>query len=404
MDKNRRTSIFIILGSVAVAVGLYFLLTSDDHYVWSETYYDDGDQPYDLSLFKKTLEGSSEDFEILAGLSADTSFLESNNTTLVYIGGYAFLDSSETAVVKRFASKGNSVFISSRTIGGTLRYLDDCGIADDKAITNKIEADKIRLSTSDKSIAISRDVYNEPTNHSWIYLSEVSCYEVLGNMESDGEKRPNLVSKKIGKGRIVIHSNPLAFTNYHLRRDSVFEYVNAVLATTTGSKYWYLEPNEPIDSDGSDGPNITESPLRFILSNPPLKWAWYLVILATLLYVLNSVRRKQRAIPVQKLPKNQTAEYLDMIYRLFRKEGKHKDIIQSQIKLLQAYLKNKYGLNTHKQNSEFFEVASTKLKLDKKYLEQFFKLLDRARHNSTLSDSDLLEIDREINEFYHRCP
>ena len=102
--------------------------------------------------------------------------------------------------------------------------------------------------------------------------------------------------------------------------------------------------------------------------------------------------------------KDSRAAYLEMIYGLFRKEGNHKDIILSQTKLLQAYLKNKYGLNAYKPTQEFFQEASVKLKLDKNYIEQFFKKLERYKHNSTLNDADLIKIDKELTEFYLRCP
>jgi hypothetical protein len=177
--------------------------------------------------------------------------------------------------------------------------------------------------------------------------------------------------------------------------------VNSILAKAEGETCYYLEPGY---YDGSDSPLIGESPLKFILAHPPLKWAWYLTLVLALFYIVNSMRRKQRAIPVRVLPENQTSAYLDMIYRLFRKEGSHRDIVQSQVKLLQSFLRNKYGLNAQKLNPEFYTLAAAKLKLDKNYLEQFFKQLERSRYNSTLNDSELMKIDREITEFYLRCP
>ncbi|MEM9051088.1 MAG: DUF4350 domain-containing protein [Bacteroidota bacterium] len=405
MNKTRRTAIIIIIGALALLAILYVISSLNKGYIWSETYVDDGEQPYDLSLFKNVLKSSVEEFEVLEGLYSDTSYLEATNTTLIFVGGYSIIDSSEVSLLKRFAQNGNSVFLSSRSAGGILRSLDDCETASDKQLTKRVESEKVKLMSGSKSCEISFDIYNEPRVHPWIYISQLDCYEELGELEVDNDQHSNMVRKELGEGELIIHSTPMVFTNYHLRKEGVFDYVNEIIPETKNDKVWYLEPGfDPDFYPPEDRPNITETPLKFILGQPALKWGWYLTLLLTVIYVVNSMRRKERSIPVLKLPENQNTAYLEMIYQLFRKEGNHKDIILSQTKLLQAYLKNKYGLNAYKPSEEFFEEASVKLKLDKNYIEQFFKQLERSKHNSTLNDADLIKVDKEITEFYLRCP
>jgi len=402
MDKSRKRAIIVVLIAV-VLLGLIYLFTrGEDRYLWSETYNDDGVQPYDLSLFKGILEESADEFKVLEGLFSDTSYLESSGNTMVYIAGYAWIDSTEAALMRRFIESGNSLIISSRSAGKTLRYLEDCDLADDQKLSSDQESKSIEIEDDGAYFELSYDKYNQPSTHSWTYFNDVDCAEETGFLKIDGVEYPNLIEQKMGDGKLVLHATPLVFTNYHFRKDSVFNYVNRLISKVDGSTYYYLEPGE--SPSQSNGPSIGESPLKFILSNESLKWAWYLTIALTLFYIINSMRRRQRAIPVISLPENQTAAYLDMVYRLFRKEGSHRDIIQSQVKLLQSFLRNKYNLNAHKLNDEFYDLASTKLKLDKNYLEQFFKQLERSRYNSTLNDSDLLRVDREITEFYKRCP
>ncbi|MCH2215222.1 MAG: hypothetical protein MK086_08645 [Flavobacteriales bacterium] len=405
MKKTRRTSIIIFISALALLAMLYVISSLKSGYIWSETYVDDGEQPYDLSLFKSVLKSSVEEFEVLEGLYTDTSYLAATNTTLIFVAGYSIIDSSEVSLLARFAQNGNNVFLSSRSAGGILRSLDDCGVSPEKQLTKRIESEKVKLKSGSKSAEISFDVYNKPRIHPWIYISKLNCYDTLGEFEVNHDQYTNLVRKEWGEGEMIIHSTPMVFTNYHLRKESVFDYVNEIIPETKDEKLWYLEPGfEPDFYPSDDGPNITETPLKFILGQPALKWGWYLTLLLTVIYVMNSMRRKERSIPVLKLPENQNAAYLEMIYGLFRKEGNHKDIILSQTKLLQAYLKNKYGLNAYKPTQEFFQEASVKLKLDKNYIEQFFKKLERYKHNSTLNDADLIKIDKELTEFYLRCP
>jgi len=404
MGSNPRRLILIGVTLLSLASIIYFLAGLNPHYIWSETYDDDGNQPYDLSLFKNVLESSSKDFEVLKGLLNDTSYLASTNSTLVFIGGYATLDSTELSLLKRFVKKGNTAFLSSRVVGGILRSIDDCDIAPSMQLTRRVESSQVRLISQDSSCEISYDVFNQPEKHPWIYLSDLRCYESAGNLELDRESHSNFVRKKMGDGEILLHTVPLVFTNYQFRRDSVFNYVNEIVPVSKSNKIWYLEPGPEIIPNNSNEPNITESPLMFILKHDSLRWAWYMIILLTLTYLLNNIRRKQRHIPIINLPYNQVKAYLDMIYHFFKKEGKHKDILQIQIKLLQDFLKSKYNLNAHQPSESFFSEASKKLNLDKNYLEQFFKQLERSKFNSTLSDADLIKLDQEITEFYSQCP
>ncbi|HKK39898.1 MAG TPA: hypothetical protein VJ949_10805 [Cryomorphaceae bacterium] len=402
MDKNRKTAILIGIAAVVILGLVYYFSRGPERYIWNETYTDDGSQPYDLSLFKGVLEESASEFEVLEGLFADKSYLESSGNTMIYVAGYAWIDSSEAKLLEQFVKKGNNLIISSRSAGKSLRYLLDCGIAEDATLSDEKVSSTIKVEGSDGSFALSYDMYNQPNPHSWIFFKDLPCAEATGFIEINEDRHPNLVETEIGSGRLLMHSTPLVFTNYHFRNDSVFAYVNELISKADGETYYYLEPG--VSPSSSGGPSIGESPLKFILANPPLKWAWYLTIVLALFYIINSMRRKQRAIPVVSLPENQTSAYLDMVYRLFRKEGSHRDIVHSQVKLLQSFLRNRYSLNAYKLNDEFYELASAKLKLDKNYIEQFFKQLERSRYNSTLDDSELLKIDREITEFYLRCP
>lgn len=405
MDKRRRNAILIAIVAIVVIGVVYILAQTNEHYIWSETYNDDGNQPYDLSLFKGVLEESATEFEVLEGLFEDTSYLEKSGNTMIYVAGYAWIDSTEARLLKKFLEKGNNLLISSTLTGKTLRYLDDCGLEKGESLSQTEEATTIKVRAGkDGSFGLSLEEFNEPRLHSWVFFNDLPCLKQTGFIEINGDIRANLIEKQLGENRLLLHSTPLVFTNFHFRKDSVFDYVNNLLGKVEGETFYYLEPGAVQSPSGGGGTTIAESPLKFILANQSLKWAWYLTMFLALLYILNSMRRKQRAIPIASLPENQTSAYLDMVYNLFRKEGSHRDIIQSQTKLLQSFLRNRYNLNSKQLNDEFYQLAAAKLKLDKNYLEQFFKQLERSRFNSTLSDSELLTLDREITEFYLRCP
>lgn len=399
--KNRRR-IFVIWALVFIAVVtiFWFFTQREKSYLWGETYSDDGMQPYDLGLFKQVLKASKRDeFLVLQGLSSDTTYMEGSGNTMVLVDGYAIIDSTDAAKIRRFAEKGNTVFISTNTAGSILHHLGECST---DSITRKTFGEEAIVKTGGIKASISLDRYNQPTSSDWMFFNDINCGSAGSTISIEDEIHPNMINIHTGAGNIRVHCTPLVFTNYHFRRDEVYEYVSAILPDPLGEKLYYLEPSPFTFNPGN--PTISESPLRFILSHPPLKWAWYLIIFTALAYVLNGLRRNRRAIPILTLPENQTKEFIDMIYRLYRKEGSHRDIVRLQDKHLRLFLRNKYGISLGDSTRVFSPELGEKLKMDPDYLERFFEDLNRFRHNSTLTDSEFLEIDRKITEFYLRCP
>jgi hypothetical protein len=408
--KNRRT---IIIGIAAVTGLLILLLViwlqSDPRYSWQELYRNEGKQPYNLSLFKDLLETSyGDDFILQEGLYRDTTYLKAQNTSMIFVNNFMFLDSMEIELLKDYVSRGNQLFISTGHISGLqYAFYEDC-VAENDTMIRSVLAEKIQVELSDSEdnrFDMSFDRYNQPEIYGWGYFKPFpQCSELdlktEGFFTHEEVSYPNYLSMNFGDGKIHFHCAPLIFTNYHLRREEVFDYCNAIFNRLEAEAVYYLVPS---DEQAPNQPILSESPLRFILSQPPLKWAWYSILILALIYVVNAMRREQRAIPVMNLPENQTAGYLDVVYRLFRKEGNHKHIIAIQLRLLKNYLRNKYQLHFN-ANDEFFRHAAEILSMDYSYLKQFFKDLERASHNSTLSDEELLALDEKINEFYIKCP
>jgi len=213
----------------------------------------------------------------------------------------------------------------------------------------------------------------------------------------------NYIAVDLGKGRLLFHSSPLLFTNYHFIRPEVVAHAEKVFELLQdGDIYVYdpdfefaLPPNRPL---------VTESPLRFILGNESLKYAWYLVIFLALLYVVNTMRRKERPVAVQSRPENETLQFIDVMTRFYQKEGKHKDVVGLQKKLLLSVLRNRYSIAVTHEEEPFLKDVSEKLSIPLHEVTSFFQTLHRASHNSTLTDKEMEEIDQKITEFYAKCP
>lgn len=414
MKRNSNT--VLIIGIVAVVIILLVVLYNlrEKRYNWHPTFQQNGEEPYDLSLFKNTIAASyvKKNFYEIKSLYSDTTFLPAQNGLILFVNPYNQLDSSEFSKLLLSAENGNRVFISTPDPRYILKYLiPECINEEHKIIDYKLAKSIIpSLKNKGSGPQIYYSVREEINRFKWYYFDLDHCNSPsisrLGSFEAIGETYTNLLKIAHGDGYFYIHTTPLQFTNLHFRNQGVFEFTSEIMSLMPHQKMFYLNPEyeAPAQSQRTEAPPAYDSILGFIFNNPPIKWAWYIILTLALLYILNSIRRSQRAIPIFQLPENEIANYLDVVSRLYQKEGNHKHIIGIQEKLLLQHLRNKYRLNFANADDAFYKDAAVRLQMDSTYLKHFFQSLNRAKNNSTLSDEDFRKTIRNLNEFYKKCP
>lgn len=131
------------------------------------------------------------------------------------------------------------------------------------------------------------------------------------------------VRERVGQGEIYLVKAPLLFTNYGILRERDAELVFRLL-----SQFGDL-PIVRLCDPGSEG--VSEStPLDYILSQQPLRVAFWLAILLILLFMFTTARRRQRAVPVVRPPQNHSLEFVRLIGTLYWQEGVHADLVRKK--------------------------------------------------------------------------
>lgn len=413
---NRNRGLYIGIGAV-VLIGLLllaFFSLQEKRYNWTETYDSDGTGPYDLHVFTSVLETYFNDrvFTKIGRLHEDTAFMEARGGNFVYVSGRAFIDSVDADRLIHFAEKGNTVFISASNNHEVLtRAVEGCGTPNSGKWVRTRKAKRIRpylTYEADTSEAIIHyQVADDLERYPWPYYDIDWCSQEsvseAGSFTAIGQDYINYIAVDVGNGRLLLHSTPLVFANYHFIRPEAMAHAERVLSLLYDGDVYFYDP----DFDFTPPPNrplLTESPLRFILGNEALRWAWYLVLALAFIYVLNTMRRRERSIPVQSRPPNETLKFIDVMTRFYQKEGNHKDIAALQLKLLMSTLRNRYGIAAQDLGGAFQNEVSDKLAIPLQEVSSFFQTLHIASHNSTLSDKELEELDQKITEFYAKCP
>ena len=125
-----------------------------------------------------------------------------------------------------------------------------------------------------------------------------------------------------GKGKIIVSVVPSMFSNY-----GVIYCDGTTLALRMMSQ---LEPYPVIRLDlaaKTEEAGVSESPLRYVLSQPPMKWAIWLIIVTVILAMVFTARRRQRVIPVIAPPVNRALEMVKHIGSLYFQRHDNADLM-----------------------------------------------------------------------------
>ncbi len=293
--KPNRTA--IIIGVVIVAgIGwmIYSFLAFPPKYDWREGYRSNRNEPYDLSLFHRTVKTyfSDADFIQLNGWTGDTTFVEETSSNMIYVGTDLPANNTEVARILRYAANGNTVFISTNNPWRLLNPIFEECPDSARALSKTVTSNKVFLTTANdprNRVPLFYAVRNDSVSYPWVSIGLPPCPDInttpLGFIEVDGVQYENYIRIPYGEGQVLVHTTPLAFSNFNFRNEPFFEYAERVLSALPDGKVYYIIPSASTSSPSS--PLLSEGPLQLILSHPALRWAWYGVIVLALIFVWN---------------------------------------------------------------------------------------------------------------------
>jgi hypothetical protein len=208
----------------------------------------------------------------------------------------------------------------------------------------------------------------------------------------DGSAAPVLLEMGWGKGRIVLSSSPRAFTNYNLLKGDNARYMAAALS---------ILPRLPVvwDEHYKAGRTESSTPLRYILSQPALRWAWYLALALIALWIVVFSRRQQRAIPIVIPPRNASRALAHTIGRLYWQRGDHADLARKMIVHFKEELRQRTYLRSFLWDKATTEHIAAKCGLGYEETQRKLELLKRYETTTKASEQELLALSRAIHEF-----
>lgn len=378
---------------VMAIIGVYLLvtLTGPKKHNWQVTLAHEDKEPYGTFALSQLLpnffqgqvvENSYETlYERLDSTTGRTNILI---LTTQFAAGREDVD-----ILLNHLAKGNSALISAQTFSGPLA--DTLGLGSYDFLFRA--AQDTRLSDSVSLYFLNGNdtaqyFYSQRSIHNYFDTFDSTRSEVLAVNEF---LEPVLIKVKWGAGNLFLNTTPLIFTNINLLDGNNHRFVAESLSLLPAqdvfwSEFYHLGRRE------------ATTPLRFILTTEPLRWAYYLTVLSLLLFILFEAKRKQRIIPVIKPLPNTTLEFASTIGNLYYQRGDHKNMAEKRIAFFLDQLREKYWIETA-IHAHALEFIARKTGNDLHATTTLFNRIDRIHNSGSISSDELKNLNQEIEDF-----
>ncbi|SHI56227.1 protein of unknown function [Mesonia phycicola] len=393
MEKSYKITLTILLVLLA---GLVFLEANQREPInWFKSYSQREKIPYGTYVFYESLK---EKFEVKDVNIPPFEFLKDStkNGTYFFLNYNVSLDKAEVSKLLKWVARGNTAVISSNYISASL--LDTLKLTNKEKISkNKIV--NIPLYNFTNPSLQNENFYEFNRDQPLIYFDSLNNHQkVLGIGKIKEDTTPpkdslvNFVENKYKKGKFLLHTSPQTFTNFFLLTDNNYKYAEKFLA--------YLDSDDPIywDNHYKRGKSIFTSPLYIILNNKYLKWAYYFVLIAAILFILFEGKRKQKSIKVIEPLKNQTYDYTRTIAGMYLDSKDYRGIANKMIDHFIILINKKLKVDILKQKNKV-ELLQQQTENSTEEIEKLFSKIKEIQIKTAVKKKDLEELNRLIIQF-----
>lgn len=416
MKSNK--GIYILLGVVVLLTGLYFLLTNSKNYKWYETYDGEDKNPFGSYVLVELLKlNKQSDFIYIKKPLNEALQLKDKDANYIFVGDYLPADSSVNQLLLEFVKKGNNAFIATNTPPFQLYKklpANECfdfeedygdfreeGYLEDSVVHFNLSHPKLK---GKKNTAFKHQIRNHARKYQWKYLDSVFFCTLEPKIVLLGTLNDSLINFyriNHGKGAFYFHTNPIAFSNFHILRKEGKEYSEKVFSHLSSGDIYWDEYSKMLTYNART--ERSESPMKFILSEPGLRAAWYTTLALILIYVLFYAKRKQRIIPLMEANSNSSLEFTQTIGRLYFQQHNHKKISIHKMKFFLGFVRERYGLSTNVLDTSFFNKLSLKSAVPLNNIQIIFNQYHRIKSLPDITEDTLINFHQALEFFYQNC-
>ncbi len=360
---------------LGVVVGIYFVLLyfMPQRFNWFISLYQKDKNPFGAYVFKTLIDHSWLD-PIQTSNKTIYELKDLGDSSLLVLCETFSISPSEQETLLNLVEQGKTALISAHQMDSV--FTDSLG-AGLNGFSFRFYIDQIWGTDSTGLKFINRPFDTGKTY--WLPKQMLSQYfesydttrsEVIAK-NTDG--KPVLLRISHGKGAILLSSTPLMFSNFAILKSQNHEFVAGIMSNLPeGSLHWteYYQM----------GRMEAKTPLRYILGDPALKWAFFSLMITVLILMVFEAKRDQRVIPIITPLKNETLDFVKTIARLYYQKKDHKDLAIKKILFITEYLRQHLQIDVNEDMSEVIGKVAAKTLSDKQDVK---KLFDQMNHISS---------------------
>lgn len=392
--SNKTQTIFVTLALIAF---VYVAVIAPKPVDWSLSYSKKHDIPLGEKLVFSVLPTLFPNQSIVTMHSRLNDFLEGTtplNTNFVYITDSYNADAEETDKLFEVVTAGNNVFIGAEKFSNEIRERLNIDQKHSIHIDYSLLVDSVTFNYTNRGFNTANGYrFKRAISNNYFTSYDSTKTTVLGYNQLG---KTNFIRVKIGDGFLYLNCNPLAFTNYHLLSGDNGEYIFKCFSYLPVSSTVWDEFYKP-------GKSRIGSELDYILNDPALRIAWYILLFGIFVYFVFKGKRKQMAIPVVTPPKNNALEFVETVGRLYFVKQDHKGIALKRYIYFLDFLRTRYYVDTSNRNSKLIEEVSKKSGIAERTVTALFRVADNLEKVRYISQEDLQQFNRQIEYFYKNC-
>lgn len=400
---GKKTNIYLIIAVITIALLMVLQYNKPKELNWFPSYVAQHKIPFGTFVLNELLDEKFDNtqqvqippFEFLnAHFEAEGTYFLVNED--IKFGG------PELDKLLDWTSEGNTLFIASTTFEEDL--LDTLGLKTSGLFAGFGEAQKqVHKLVNPNLNPDSGYPFEKDTYSNFFKAIDTLNTTVLGTIHNYEDslavdkKHFNAIRKDFGEGEVILSTFPKAFTNYFILEDNNRDYTAGLLSYIDSSRPLY------IDNHYKAGKKFYTSPMYIFLNTKEFKWAYYLVLIGALIYVLFEGKRKQRAIPVVVPLKNQTLAFTRTIANMYYEKGQQKQISEHKIAQFLEYIRSHFYMVTIDREEEFYQNLAARSSHSFDEIKGMFDFIEKLRNQAEVSDADLTKLNSSIEKFKHKA-
>jgi hypothetical protein len=394
MIRNKKELKYIALLAATVIAFVLVEVLAPDPVNWTITYSKKDKIPYGTYVLHDLFSAYFEDKKVSHSYQTlyEQQDLISDQNIFVLANQFAPDQADAEALLKK-VNEGATAFIAANYFSG--KFADTLNITVEDYLYD-IDVDDLN-SRDTTFMELANPSFRETErlhyqmSHFPTYFSSVDTLNASIILQNKNKEVLG-IKMKHGNGHLYLCTAPMIFTNNYLLTENNDQVVSGLLSYLPNkdiiwSEYYHLGRME------------SGSSIRFILSNPALKWAYYICLVGLLILFFFETKRRQRAIPIVKPYPNTSLEFVGVIGNLYLQNNDHKKIAEKRVSFFLEQVRQRYYLQKISFDESFYQVLADKSGNTLKSTTELFEDIQNIHGLTSITGEHLQQLSMKIDQF-----